>query len=244
MTVKNHESPQVAPSNFRTGPSGHNNRGKLEFFRYGVVLPLAAIMTAGLTLTMATLVATEFQPQDKSETANFEINPVVEDIPEPVKSAKLDPIEKVIIPPPPEPLDIKKATIERPAPVELPGRKVEFDPTTIDFGGGPDLGLIDKDPTPLVRIPPTFPTRFLQGDMSGYCRVRFDVSPEGQPYNVMTTLCTSVQLEKPTVKSVRRWKYAAQTRNGRPVARSGLETVVRFDLKDERGEVLPLPEGY
>jgi protein TonB len=96
----------------------------------------------------------------------------------------------------------------------------------------------------LVRIPPVFPNRFLQGDYSGYCRVTFDVSPEGQPFNVSAQLCTNDQLKAPTLKSVQRWKYAPKIQNGRPVSRSGLETTIRFDLNDDRGQRLPLPTGF
>jgi len=71
-----------------------------------------------------------------------------------------------------------------------------------------------------IRIPPQFPPRFAQGNHSGWCRVRFDVSPEGQTYNIETLICTSDLLEEPTIKSVQKWKYAPKV------------------------ILLPLPEGY
>ena len=110
-----------------------------------------------------------------------------------------------------------------------------------------DSGMItvsDRDAQPLVRIPPIFPPRFLQGDNSGYCKVRFDVSPEGQPFNVVTTRCTSRMLESATKKSVQKWKYNPKIVDGRPTSRSGVESTIRFDLQDERGRKLPLPSGY
>ena len=210
---------------------------------YGVALPLAAVVTIGLTLSMAGLIATEFTPQDKSETASFEINPRVEDIPDVVRLEKPDPLKTVETPPPPPTV----ATYET-AEVKLPhrevtGKKTEFKMEKLVFGN--DIPItIDTPPTPHVRVPPVFPARFLQGDVSGYCRVRFDISVEGLPFNVATTECTSGQLESATVKSVQKWKYAPQMKDGRPVSRSGLETTIRFDLKDDRGELLPLPRGY
>jgi protein TonB len=213
-------------------------------FRYGVVLPLAGCVTLGLMLTMAGLVAAEFTPQDKTETAMFEINPVVEDLPDAVRTLEVDPLREVEVPPPPPTIaTVKTAAVELPI-VEVVGKRIEFDMTDLDFGDGFDSIPIEQDETPLVRSPPVFPNRFLQGDYSGYCRVTFDVSPEGQPFNVSAQLCTNDQLKAPTLKSVQRWKYAPKIQNGRPVSRSGLETTIRFDLNDDRGQRLPLPTGF
>jgi len=97
---------------------------------------------------------------------------------------------------------------------EAPQLEKKRPPSEIDF---PILILTDPKPkvtvsTPskqaLVRIPPTFPPRFLQGNHSGYCTVRFDVSPQGQPINIETLICTSDLLKEPTIKSVQKWKYA------------------------------------
>ena len=38
--------------------------------------------------------------------------------------------------------------------------------------------MSDRDPQPLVRIPPIMPTR---AEKSGHCRIRFDVIPEERP---------------------------------------------------------------
>ena len=217
---------------------------KGDIFRFGAILPVAAVMTTGLALTMAGLIATEFTPQDKTETASYEINPQVEDIPDVVRTLTLDPLREVDVPPPPPSV----ATVQTAAVVlpirEITGKKLDFVLTDLDFGDVFTSVPINKDPTPLVRVPPVFPNRFSQGNHSGYCRVSFDISPEGQPFNVSATRCTNKQLMGPTVKSVQRWKYAPKILNGRAVSRSGLETTVRFDLKDERGATLPIPTGF
>ena len=211
--------------------------------RYGLSLPLAAVATVGLTLSMAALIATEFTPQDKMETASFEINPRVDDIIEPLRPEKPDPLKEVETPPPPPTIaTYKTASVNIPEIKEV-GKITPFKMDVIDFGAGLTV-RIDTPSTPLVRIPPIFPNRFLQGDVSGYCRVRFDISAEGQPFNVQTTTCTSGQLESATIKSVQKWKYAPKVHDGRAVSRSGLETTIRFDLADDNGEILPLPSGY
>jgi len=238
MTILNHEAPQVVEKALPERGAGNH------FFRYGAVLPLAAVFTVGLTLTMAALVATEFTPQDKTETASFEINPVVEDIPDPIRTLTVDPLRDVEVPPPPPTVATESTEkVEIPI-IEIPGEALEFKIADLDILQNFDVVPIDKDPTPLVRIPPVIPNRFQQGDVSGYCKVRFDVGPEGTPFNIAITICTNRQLETSTVKSVQKWKYAPKIHNGRPVSRSGLETTVRFNLADERGNILPVPSGY
>ena len=213
-------------------------------FRYGLALPLAAVATIGLTLSMAALIATEFMPQDKTETASFDINPRVEDIAEPERLEKPDPLKEVETPPPPPVLEtIKTVAVDLPI-IEVVGKTLKFEMDDLTFGEAIKVVPMDTQPTPQVRIPPVFPNRFLQGDVSGYCRVRFNISAEGLPFNVQTTTCTNNQLKSATVKSVQKWKYAPEIQDGRPVSRSGLETTIRFDLRDDRGEILPLPNGY
>lgn len=215
-----------------------------EAVRYGATLPVAATVTVGLMLAMAGLVAAEFKPQDKSETATFEIKPVVEDIPDFVRAVEIDPLREVEIPPAPPVLDTVQ-TVEVILPeIEIIGKETEFEMTEIDMGSLIKSVHIDKDPIPLLRVPPVFPNRFSQGNASGYCRVQFDINPQGQPFNVSVTLCTDKQLQAPTVKSVQRWKYAPKVQGGQAVTRTGLQTTIRFDLQDERGKVLPVPAGY
>ena len=238
MTVSNHENSQAD----QTRLQGRGTRRK--FFRYGAVLPLAALTTIGLSLTMASLIATEFTPQDKSETAEFEINPVVKDIPNTIQRVVLELPDPVEVPPPPPKLPIAKVAITEAPVVDVPGKKVEIDLEELVFNPWSDVTIFDKDPTPILRIPPVFPNRFSQGNVSGYCRVRFDISPDGKPYNVVATICTNRQLERPTIRSVQKWKYTPEIQNGHAVKRSGVETTIRFDLKDEHGKVLPVPNGY
>lgn len=216
---------------------------KRKALRYGLSLPLAAVATIGLTVSMASLIATEFTPQDKTETANYEINPRVDDIPDVVRTERPDPLREVETPPPPPTIDTyQTVAVDLPI-IEVTRERTVFKMDRLNLKTDFNV-TIDKDPTPLVRIPPVFPNRFLQGNVSGYCRVRFDISPEGLPFNVQTTTCTNNQLKSATVKSVQKWKYAPEMRDGIPVSRSGLETTIRFDLRGDRGEVLPLPSGY
>ena len=111
-----------------------------------------------------------------------------------------------------------------------------FETSHLTVRDGPSL-IID-------RFPPNLPLRFVQGNHSGYCTVRFDVSPPGQTKNVETLICTSDLLKAPTIKAVQKWRYPPKILEGQPVERLGIETKIRFDLQDENGILLPLPEGF
>ena len=212
--------------------------------RFWAVMPVAGAATLILLASMANLITTEFTPQDKVATSSFEINPVPDDIPPEIEIQRPDPLKKVEVPPPPPTLDIIKVTEVILPTIVVDGGITPFDPKSIDIPFG-ERGIIpvDGDPTPIVRIPPVFPARFSQGNYSGYCRVSFDISAEGQPFNVGILVCTNSELKAASVKSVQKWKYTPKILDGRPVSRAGLQTTIQFELKDERGRLLPLPNA-
>jgi len=214
-----------------------------NIIRWVVFTPLAAILTVGIFLAMRALISKEFQPQDKAETASFEINPTVEDIKVTKRETKVDKVKKVITPPPPPQIERAKADKPTEKIASIEGAIPEFETPKIDASNF-KITVSDRDAQPLVRIPPQMPSRFLSGDNSGYCKAEFDVSPEGKPFNVRTSVCTNRTLESATIKSIQKWKYNPKIVDGRSVSRSGVQTTVRFDLQDERGKILPLPKGY
>ena len=214
-----------------------------NLIRWAVFTPLAALLTVILFLAMRALISKEFQPQDIGETATFEINPKVEDIKVIERETKIDKVKKVVTPPPPPQIERAKADKPTEKIASIEGAVPEFEAPKIDKQNF-KIAVSDRDAQPLVRIPPIFPPRFMQGNNSGYCKVRFDVSPEGQPFNVEAYLCSTRSIKSATVKSVQKWKYNPKIVDGRPVARSGVESTIKFNLQDERGKVLPMPSGF
>ena len=214
-----------------------------NIIRWVVFTPLAAILTVGIFLAMRALISKEFQPQDKAETASFEINPTVEDIKVTKRETKVDKVKKVITPPPPPQIERAKADKPTEKIASIEGAIPEFETPKIDASNF-KITVSDRDAQPLVRIPPQMPSRFLSGDNSGYCKAEFDVSPEGKPFNVRTSICTNRTLESATIKSIQKWKYNPKIVDGRSVSRSGVQTTVKFNLQDERGKLLPVPNGY
>lgn len=203
--------------------------------RWLIGIPVAAVVTVGLFVLMTVLISAEFEPEEKVETATFEINPKVEDIKVIERETQIDQVKKVVTPPPPP--QIERAQADKPTEriASLEGAVPEFETPQIDRGDF-KIAVSDRDAQPLVRIPPIMPTR---AEKSGHCKVRFDVSPEGQPFNVNATYCTSSVFERASIKSVEKWKYNPKVVDGRNVARSGVESQITFRLTDERGNIIP-----
>ena len=203
--------------------------------RWILGFPVAALVTVGLFVLMMTLIAEEFKPQEKLATASFDINPTVEDIKVIKRDTKVKQVKKVVTPPPPPTIERQQAAKPQERIASLEGAIPDFEAPKIDRKNF-KIAVSDRDAQPLVRIPPIMPPR---AEKSGHCRVKFDVSPEGAPFNVMTTFCTQRLFERATVKSVQKWKYNPKVVDGRAVARNGVENKVTYRLTDERGQIIP-----
>ena len=203
--------------------------------RWIIGIPIAAFLTFALFVAMKILISGDFKANDKLEDLNFEINPTVEDIKVVKRTTKIDKVKKVITPPPPPQIERQQAAKPQEAIASLEGAIPDFEPPKIDRQNF-KIQVSDRDAQPLVRIPPIMPPR---AEKSGHCKVRFDVSPEGAPFNVTAPYCTQRLFERSSIKSVQKWKYNPKIVDGRSVARSGVESKISFRLTDERGRIIP-----
>lgn len=198
------------------------------------ILP-ATVVTAGLFSLMIGLIAEDFQPQDVVPIGDLAIHPDPIDIDIVEPRIKMIVLEKIETPPAPPPVEI--AVTEKPAePLHsLTGSKPSF--------GGPIIepsifvvSVVDRDPEPIVRIPPNMPAR---ADRSGHCQMRFSVSPGGRPYDVTAMSCSQELFARASVRAVQSWTYRPKIADGRPVERTGLQTRISFRLTDDRGVDIP-----
>lgn len=206
-----------------------------NIIRWLVGIVIAAFVTFALFVAMKILISGDFKPQEKLEAASFEINPTVEDIKIVKRTTVIDKVKKVITPPPPPQIERQQAAAPQTAIASLQGAIPDFEPPKIDRQNF-QIQVSDRDAQPLVRIPPIMPPR---AEKSGHCNVRFDVSPDGAPFNVSATYCTASLFERASVKSVEKWKYNPKIVDGRSVSRTGVESKITFRLTDERGNILP-----
>lgn len=209
-----------------------------NFKRTVAGVPLAVAVTTGLGLLMAGLIKVEYNAlSEKPEQLSFIINEEPVDF-EFVRKTELPELRDVDVPPPPP-------IIETTAP-RLPPVDTATLVTTPPVPPMPDVNwtkasftVSDKDATPVRRTPPRMPRKFAEGNNSGHCKVRFDVSPQGSPFNVTITYCSNPVLQKPTVQSVLKWKFTPKKMGGEVVAMHGVENKVSYYLLDENGRRLP-----
>ena len=203
--------------------------------RWGLALPFAVLITIGLGAVMASLIAAEFIPQDKRAIIRANINPVAADI---IDTIFIDPPEcltEIDVPPPPPSLSITKTESLNWSVITPKDVVFELDWASILSEKTVSLN-IDSQYQPIVRAAPIMP---LNAQRSGHCKVRFDVSSQGLPFNIELVSCTDRVFARNTIKSVENWKYLPKTVDGRPITVENVENIVRFNLTDERGRLIP-----
>ena len=99
------------------------------------------------------------------------------------------------------------------------------------FKGNWNVGDLDQPLTPLVRIPPIYPSRAKRQGIEGWVRVKFLVRPDGK---VTRVEILKAKPEKLFDNSVRRcvlgWRFKPGTIDGEAV-NVWAETVIRFKLQ-------------
>jgi len=196
---------------------------------------LAVLVTFALFIMMMLLIRGKFEIQEKPEKLSFEVNAKIEDPKVTRKDVKVAKVRRVETPPPPPMIERQQAAQPTVAIASLEGAIPDFETPKLDRQNF-KIAVSDRDAQPLVRIPPIMPPR---AEKSGHCKVKFDVSPQGQPFNVVATYCSSSVFKRASTKSVEKWKYNPKIVDGRSVSRAGVQSQITFQLTDERGNLIP-----
>lgn len=197
--------------------------------------PGAFVVTTGLALIMAKMIYVPFVAlPDKPEKMSFVVNPEIIDE-APIKKMPKAELVQVTLPPPPPKIykpkpDLHPSPTIGPISEFPPSGRPKIDPTKFR------IVVTDRDAEPIVRIQPIMPPR---AEKSGHCKVRFNVTAQGQPYEIMATYCTQSVFKRPTIRAVQKWTYKPKIQNSLTVARQGVETRITFILTDERGFLIP-----
>ena len=196
---------------------------------------VAAFVTFVLFVLMNALIKGDFVPQEKPEKLSFEVNTKTEDVKITRAEVKVAKVQRVTTPPPPPMIERQQAAQPTVAIASLDGAIPDFKTPKLDRQSF-KIAVSDRDAQPLVRIPPIMPPR---ADKSGHCKVQFDVSAAGAPFNVVTTYCTSSVFKRSSIKSVQKWKYNPKIVDGLAVARKGVQSQITFKLTDDHGNIIP-----
>ena len=101
----------------------------------------------------------------------------------------------------------------------------------ITFGATGAAAQSGAEPIPLVRIAASYPKRALMRGDSGRVTLRFTIDVDGTTKDIEVVEATSPVFERPAVEALSKWRYALQRENGTLVARHGVQTVIRFELR-------------
>jgi len=93
----------------------------------------------------------------------------------------------------------------------------------------------DRDVIPLVRISPEYPPRALSRGLEGWVRVQFTITPTGTVKDATVVEAEPKGMfEDAALKSIARWRYNPKVEGGIAVERVGVQTIIRFQLENER----------
>lgn len=76
---------------------------------------------------------------------------------------------------------------------------------------------------------PAYPEAAIAQDIEGLCRVNFDVSATGEPFNLMTS-CSDSVFEKEAIRAVSQARFEPATVDGAPAVRENVEYPLEFSL--------------
>jgi protein TonB len=112
---------------------------------------------------------------------------------------------------------------------------VPYNPPTIGpviRGNGPNLGGIDGDVIPRVRVNPDYPPNAAGKNIEGWVRVQFTVTAIGTVKDaVVVGSEPGTIFDDAALKAIARWRYNPRVVNGEAVERVGVQTMIRFELQ-------------
>jgi periplasmic protein TonB len=95
-----------------------------------------------------------------------------------------------------------------------------------------NVGGIDTEVIPLVRIQPQYPARAAAGNIEGWVRCQFTITPAG---GVVDAIVTDSEprgvFDRAALEAVSRWKYKPKVDGGVAVERRGVQVLLSFQLE-------------
>jgi protein TonB len=98
--------------------------------------------------------------------------------------------------------------------------------------GGLDVGS-DRDVLPLVRVAPDYPPREQAKGTEGWVQVQFAITPTGAVRDAVVVASEPGSVfDGAALKAIARWRYNPRIDRGVAVERVGMQTVIRFQLRE------------
>jgi periplasmic protein TonB len=155
---------------------------------------------------------------------------------------------KVVVRPPPATRPQK--VVRKPTPIVPAGLRtndnstdltpVKYEPVTaggfvpgkvlVETGSGGPLQIgQDRDPLPLVRVPPDYPPGI---NTEGWVKVQYSITASGSVRDPFVVDASPKGVfDAAALKAIARWRYTPKIEGGVAVERVGLQTLIRFQLE-------------
>ncbi len=199
--------------------------------RFGLSIPLAAVITIGLFALMTYMIAISDMPIDEdAEAIKIDFTRVERDeTPQQKDRSMPDRPEQIEAPPPPPPSQASASSVDMgDLGMGVPKVNAGVDMEMAGLGAAPE-----GDVLPLVRVAPQYPQRAMSRGIEGWVQLRFSISQTGTPYNVVVIDADPPNyFDRAASRAVEKWKYKPRVVNGQPVERHGIEVVISFNLED------------
>jgi len=95
-----------------------------------------------------------------------------------------------------------------------------------------DFGSPDGEFMPLVRVAPIYPHRARVQAIEGWVMLEFTITKTGTVTSIRVIESSHVMFESTAVRALEKFKYRPRIVNGQPVAVSGVEYQITFQLED------------
>jgi len=179
------------------------NGAVVSYFRWGSIVgaPLGALMTFMLFVFMSSLIWTEY-PGPDVPTVKINENILMPKIEDPTKPI-IDELEPIVLPP-----------------EELINQEWTDDTTGESYSLAIDLGEIAASESeistdfalvqlkPEFKALPVYPTRAISRGIEGYVKVQFELSVNGEPFNILIIEAQPEGFfERSAKKAVAKWRY-------------------------------------
>lgn len=198
-------------------------------FRLLAGAPLALFVALLLFLAMRGLIAVGGVPlEERQEPPVIDINPQVPERERPERTPIPEPA--VLAPPPVDRLPTPSADAQDGGEAAPQWRLPSIEPP--DLGTQISFTVTDRDAQPAIRFPGAYPPAAQQRGLEGECLMQFDVGPDGLPFNIRALDCSSGLFAAPSIRAVERWRYAPKIMDGAPVARTGVQSTLEYQLED------------
>lgn len=203
----------------------------LKAARYGIAVPLAALLTFGVFFLMHTLIATgEGAITDDTGGAAIDFVRVKED--ESIREKDRQPERPPEPEKPPPPPDVPMPSVVRQTGAGgLNIGAIDIDPA-IDISAGIDGGAAGGEYLPIVKVAPIYPQRALARGLEGWVLVEFTVTESGAVRDARAIESEPAGVfDSAAVEAALKFKYKPRIVDGRPVEVAGVQNLIRFELE-------------